>query len=204
MLLVGLFKLHFCANCYSSNKQNGEMEGHRFNSSLSPLPSPSAFFASFVTEWVHITILEPGTSCLLDCQALIEIHAFNFIWRAMWLNGGTSDLFFTPQASVNSLQGFLNCLIYRQHKPFTACCTHIFGHCCQENDPHCPPHDLEERNNALTMYSLSESVEIPVSEISQLLTGGSERGTTPLRTSPVQSPDKPFTARLLGESRYSS
>ena len=128
----------------------------------------------------------------------------NFILRAMWLNGGSSDLLFTPQASINPLQGFLNCLVYGQHRPFTACCTHIFGHCHQENYPHCPPDDLEERNKALTINSLSGSVKIPVSEISRLLTGGSERGTPPLRTPPIQSPGKPFTARLLGESRYSS
>ena len=128
----------------------------------------------------------------------------NVILRAMWLNGGSSDLLLTPQASINPLQGFLNCLVYGQHRPFTACCTHIFGGSHQENYPHCPPDDFEERNKALTINSLSGSVKIPVSEISRLLTGGSERGTPPLRTPPIQSPGKPFTARLLGESRYSS
>ena len=46
----------------------------------SSLPSFSAFFASFFTERVHITIVEPGTGslfCWTDSKALIEIHAFN-------------------------------------------------------------------------------------------------------------------------------
>ena len=176
---------------------------------LSPASAP--FLHHFLLNECTYTIVEPGTGilfCWTDSKALIEIHAFNgwkeFLLRVMWLNGGSSDLLFTPQASINPLQGFLNCLVYGQHRPFTACCTHIFGGSHQENYPHCPPDDFEERNKALTINSLSGSVKIPVSEISRLLTGGSERGTPPLRTPPVQSPGKPFTARLLGESSYSS
>jgi len=98
------------------------------------------------------------------------------------------------EASINPLQGILNCLVYGQHRQFASCCSHILsqGHSGSTSLPN------NDRNRRFTVNSHSESVRIPVSEISPLL---SDRRITPVApTPPLNSPrNEPFAVRLLGE-----
>jgi len=110
-----------------------------------------------------------------------------------FLNNLSYSTFF-PQASINPLQGILNCLVYGQHRQFASCCSHILsqGHSGSTSLPN------NNRNRRFTVNSHSESVRIPVSEISPLL---SDRRITPVApTPPLNSPrNEPFAVRLLGE-----
>lgn len=101
------------------------------------------------------------------------------------------------QASVNPLQGFLNCLVYGQHGQFASCFGHIWSR-FQTTDA--LDDDFQEERSTWTANSLSGSVKIPVSEISPLLAGS--RRSTPLLSTPISdnsSPREPFHAKLLGE-----
>lgn len=101
------------------------------------------------------------------------------------------------EASVNPLQGILNCLVYGQHRQFASFCSHILSLRHSASPPN--NDDLQERNRTLTINSFSGSVKIPVSEISPLLSG-SRRNTPVLSQSPSHGPrEVPFAARLLGE-----
>lgn len=123
--------------------------------------------------------------------------------RVQWLVALLSILswiffnFFSRQASVNPLQGILNCLVYGQHRQFASFCNHILSLRHSTSPPN--NDDLQERNRTLTINSFSGSVKIPVSEISPLLSG-SRRNTPVLSQSPSHGPrEVPFAAKLLGE-----
>lgn len=107
------------------------------------------------------------------------------------------------EASVNPLQGFLNCLVYGQDGQFISCFNHI-QNLFHSNDP---PVDgnHQEQNLTWTINSLSGSVKIPVTEISPLL-AGSRRSTPVLSTPTSNTPSQrePFHAKLLGEFSHST
>ncbi|KAL9951239.1 hypothetical protein ACROYT_G043864 [Oculina patagonica] len=104
------------------------------------------------------------------------------------------------EAVVNTQQGFLNCLVYGQHRQFASFCSHVLG-LVRSNSSSSPNNydrktgsDARQGNEALTINSSSYSgVTIPVSEISPLLSGSRR---PPLEASPNRAP---FSVKLLGE-----
>ena len=107
----------------------------------------------------------------------------------------------SPQAVVNTQQGFLNCLVYGQHRQFASFCSHVLSlgrsnSAGNINDYDCTTgRDVQQRHDERAIHSRSQSgVRIPVSEISPLLQADSPR--TPLEPSPSQVP---FPVKLLGE-----
>ncbi|KAJ7372922.1 hypothetical protein OS493_015377 [Desmophyllum pertusum] len=98
------------------------------------------------------------------------------------------------EALVNTQQGFLNCLVYGQHRQFASFCSHIlrFGRSDSTGSPngyHCRTGHEETTINS---YS---GVTIPVSEISPLL-AASRRTLLEPSNSPSTAP---FSVKLLGE-----
>lgn len=100
---------------------------------------------------------------------------------------------------MNTQQGFLNCLVYGQHRQFASFCSHILR-LGRSNSAGSINHydrrtrsDPRQRHDELTVNSCS-GVGIPVSEISPLLQADSPR--TPLEPSPSRAP---FPVKLLGE-----
>lgn len=118
-----------------------------------------------------------------------------------FFRGADHPFLWFVEASVNPLQGFLNCLVYGQHGQFASCFGHIWSHFQTTyalNDDH------QEERSTWTANSLSGSSKIPVSEISPLLAGS--RRSTPVLSTPLSdnsSPREPFHAKLLGEFSHS-
>lgn len=146
------------------------------------------------------------------------VFVFVFCWLANFVDGiHDLVLYYTTQdnkgfdedgdhfalwmieALVNTQQGFLNCLVYGQHRQFASFCSHVLSlgrnnSACSINNYHCITGSvIEQRHDDLTVNSCS-GVRIPVSEISPLLQADSPR--TPLEPSPSQAP---FPVKLLGE-----
>lgn len=102
---------------------------------------------------------------------------------------------------MNTQQGFLNCLVYGQHREFASFCSHILSLGRSNSAGSIIDHDCITRSDAgrrhdeLTVNSCSRSgIRIPVTEISPLLQSNSPR--TPLEPSLSQAP---FPVKLLGE-----
>jgi len=100
---------------------------------------------------------------------------------------------------VNTQQGFLNCLVYGQHRQFASFCSHVLSlgrsnSAGSISNYECiTGSDARQRHDEMTINSCS-GVRIPVCEISPLLQADSPR--TPLEPSPSQAP---FPVKLLGE-----
>ena len=135
------------------------------------------------------------TICMISPSYMECCERFDF----RFLSQGNVSILCFPQAVMNTQQGFLNCLVYGQHRQFASFCSHILrlgrsnsGGTLNNYDRRTRS-DPRQRHDELTINSCS-GVRIPVSEISPLLQADSPR--IPLEPSPSRAP---FPVKLLGE-----
>lgn len=136
------------------------------------------------------------TICMLS-QSYIE---FSYEKSDFYfLSKNNVSILCSSQALVNTQQGFLNCLVYGQHRQFASFCSHVLSlgrsnSAGSISNYHCITGSVvQQRHDGLTINSCS-GVRIPVSEISPLLQADSPG--PPLEPSPIQAP---FPVKLLGE-----
>lgn len=100
---------------------------------------------------------------------------------------------------MNTQQGFLNCLVYGQHRQFASFCSDVLSLGRSNSAGSISNYHRitgsvgQERHDELKINSCS-GIRIPVSEISPLLQADIPRTT--LEPSPSQAP---FPVKLLGE-----